>query len=138
MTTEEIVRDRCWAYLLVRLILGINIAVHGASRIYLGAGKFAAGLVKMFAATPLPAQMVYGYAYALPFAEALIGLLILFGLFSRITYIAGLLLIASLTFGSTLRQDWDSAGLQLIYVMVYAGLLAFREYNRLPFAEKRS
>lgn len=137
MTTEETYRDRCWAYLLVRLILGINIAVHGASRIHMGAGKFAAGLVKMFAATPLPPQMVYGYAYALPFVETAIGLLILLGLFSRMTYLAGLLLMMSLTFGSTLRQDWDSAGLQLIYVIVYAGLLAFREYNHLPFAAKR-
>lgn len=135
MITEETIRDRRWAYLLVRIILGINIGVHGASRIYMGTGKFAAGLVKMFASTPLPSQMVYGYAFALPFAEALIGLLILLGVFSRITYIAGLLVIASLTFGSTLRQDWDSAGLQLIYVIVYAGLLAFREYNRFPLAK---
>ncbi|WP_446744598.1 MauE/DoxX family redox-associated membrane protein [Silvibacterium acidisoli] len=136
MATEETIRDRRWAYLLVRIILGINIGVHGASRIYMGAGKFARGLVKMFASTPLPSQMVYSYAFALPFAEALVGLLILLGVFSRITFIAGLLLMASLTFGSTLRQDWDSAGLQLIYVMVYAGLLAFREYNRSPVGKQ--
>jgi hypothetical protein len=43
----------------------------------------------------------------------------------------GLLLIASLTFGAALRQDWDSAGLQLIYALVYAILLASREYNLL-------
>jgi hypothetical protein len=35
----------------------------------------------------------------------------------------------ALTFGATLTQDWESAGLQLIYATVYASLLAFRHHN---------
>src|SRR5580658_1353781 len=31
--------------------------------------------------------------------------------------------------GATLNQDWESAGLQLIYATVYASLLAFRSHN---------
>ena len=119
------------AYGLLRLILGMNIAVHGVSRINMGVRSFAEGLVPLFAKTPLPPGTVYAYAAALPFAEAAIGLFVLVGFESRYAYVLGLLLILSLTFGATLRQDWESAGLQLIYALTYAGLLAFREYNSL-------
>jgi thiosulfate dehydrogenase [quinone] large subunit len=109
----------------------MNIAVHGVSRINMGVRSFAEGLVPLFAKTPLPPGTVYAYAAALPFAEAAIGLFVLVGFESRYAYVLGLLLILSLTFGATLRQDWESAGLQLIYALTYAGLLAFREYNSL-------
>lgn len=121
--------DRRLAYALLRVVLGLNIAIHGLSRIHTGVGNFAHGLLPMFAKTPLPPAVVYSYGFALPFTEALFGLLVLFGAASRYAYVAGLLLIASLTFGSTLRQDWESAGLQLIYALLYAALLATREYN---------
>ena len=123
--------DRQLAYGLLRLVLGTNILIHGVSRIYTGVKDFAQALVPLFAKTPLPPGAVYAYASALPVAEAIIGLCVLFGFGSRYAYVFGLLLIASLTFGAALRQDWDSAGLQLIYALVYSILLASREYNLL-------
>src|SRR5271154_5341850 len=122
--------DKQLAYALLRLILGMNIAFHGLSRIYTGVKPFAEGVVPLFAKTPLPPASVYFYAVSLPFAEAIIGLFALFGLASRYAYVAGSLLMLSLTFGSSLRQDWASAGLQLIYALLYAILLATREYNK--------
>ncbi len=121
--------DLTMAYPLLRLILGLNIALHGISRIVAGEGAFVAGLTKQFAGTPLPGFVVQGFGYALPWLEALIGLLVLFGAFTRIALIAGALLIAVLTFGSTLHQDWDIAGLQLIYAVVYFLLIALQRYN---------
>ena len=123
--------DRQLAYGLLRLILGTNIMIHGVSRMYMGVKGFAEALVPLFAKTPLPPGAVYAYASALPFAEAVIGLCALLGFGSRYAYVAGLLLIASLTFGAALRQDWDSAGLQLIYALLNAILLASRDYNAL-------
>lgn len=35
-----------------------------------------------------------------------------------------------MTFGSTLRQDRESTGMQLIYAIAYVGLLAYRRENR--------
>jgi thiosulfate dehydrogenase [quinone] large subunit len=61
--------------------------------------------------------------------EASLGLLLVFGLATRLALIAASLTIHALTFGSTLRQDWQSAGLQLIYAAIYAALLAFRNNN---------
>jgi thiosulfate dehydrogenase (quinone) large subunit len=121
--------DRQLAYGLLRLILGTNILIHGVSRLYMGVGDFARALVPLFEKTPLPPGAVYAYASALPVVEAVLGLCVLLGFESRYAYVCGLLLIASLTFGAALRQDWDSAGLQLIYALLYAILLANREYN---------
>ncbi len=121
--------DRNLAYAFFRVFLGTNIALHGASRIYSGVGGFAAEMVSQFAKTPLPSWMVYFFGVSLPFAEAVVGVLIFIGLWSRLTYCAGFLLIIALTFGSTLRQDWTAAGWQLLYAFAYAALLAFREHN---------
>jgi thiosulfate dehydrogenase [quinone] large subunit len=131
MEISEVSRtmDRQLAYGLLRLILGMNILIHGVSRLYMGVKNFAQTLVPLFVKTPLPPGAVYAYASALPFVEAMIGLCVLLGFGSRYAYVCGLLLIASLTFGAALRQDWDSAGLQLIYALLYAILLAGREYN---------
>jgi thiosulfate dehydrogenase (quinone) large subunit len=73
--------------------------------------------------------MVSAFAHALPWLEAVIGLLLILGAATRLALSAGALLILALTFGSTLHQDWDVAGLQLIYAAVYAALLVFRDNN---------
>jgi thiosulfate dehydrogenase (quinone) large subunit len=90
---------------------------------------FAASLVGTFHATPLPSWAVMPFGLALPWVEAALGLLILLGLATRFAVVAASLTILVLTFGSTLRQDWESAGLQLIYAAIYAALLAFRSEN---------
>jgi uncharacterized membrane protein YphA (DoxX/SURF4 family) len=104
MLPTEKTTDRNLAYLSLRVFLGINIAVHGASRIHSGVAGFATELVSQFAKTPLPSRMVYSFAVTLPFAEALVGVLIFIGLWSRLTYSAGFLLMIALTFGSTLGR----------------------------------
>ena len=122
-------KDGALAYLFLRATLGLNILVHGLSRIASGTAAFAATLVQQFHATPLPSGMVSAFAHALPWLEAAIGLLVLLGAATRFALCAGAVLILVLTFGSTLHQDWDVAGLQLIYAAVYAALLAFRDKN---------
>lgn len=122
-------KDAALAYLFLRATLGLNILIHGVSRIVAGTATFAATLVQQFHATPLPSGMVSAFAHALPWLEAVIGLLVLLGAATRFALCAGALLILVLTFGSTLHQDWDVAGVQLIYAAVYAALLAFRDKN---------
>jgi thiosulfate dehydrogenase [quinone] large subunit len=122
--------DRSLAYALLRLVLGINIAFHGISRIGTGPAAFAHTLLPLFAKTPLPAWSVYAFGLCLPWAEALTGLLLIAGAASRVAYVLGLLQLAALTFGSSLRQDWASAGAQLTYALLYSILLATRGYNR--------
>ena len=128
---SSVANDLTLAYALLRATLGVNIAMHGISRILAGVGAFTATLEQQFAASPLPHFAVSAFGNTLPWAEALIGLLILLGALTRVALLAGGLLILLLTFGSTLHQDWQVAGLQLIYAIVYALLIAFRKHNTL-------
>jgi thiosulfate dehydrogenase [quinone] large subunit len=121
--------DGALAYLFLRATLGVNILFHGLSRIVAGTGTSAATLVQQFHATPLPSGLGSALGHALPWVEAAIGLLVLLGAATRFALCAGALLILALTFGSTLHQDWEVAGLQLTYAAVYAALLAFRDNN---------
>ena len=50
---------------------------------------------------------------------------------TRYALASGALLILALTFGTTLRQDWETAGLQLTYALVFCALLAFRHWDAL-------
>jgi thiosulfate dehydrogenase [quinone] large subunit len=130
--------DYSVAYALLRAFLGVNIAMHGISRILMGVGVFAGGIERQFAATVLPHFAVAAFAHALPWAEASIGLLILFGAATRYALAAGALLMIALTFGSNLHQDWQVAGLQLIYAIAYALLIAFQRYNSLSLDRQLS
>ncbi len=122
-------KDAALGYLFLRATLGLNIFMHGMMRLLAGPAAFTANLVQLFQATPLPSGMVSAFAYALPWAEAVVGLLLLLGAVTRFALCAGALLIFVLTFGTTLRQDWQVAGLQLMYAAIYAALLGFREHN---------
>ena len=112
------------AYLLLRVTLGMNICLHGVTRIAAGLTIFAHSLVPMFQKTILPPWSVYVFGLTLPWAEAILGGLILVGLRTRAALIGGALTMLMLTLGTALRQDWQIAGLQLIYSAVYAVLLA--------------
>jgi thiosulfate dehydrogenase (quinone) large subunit len=117
--------DRRLAYLLLRLTFGINMLLHGAVRLP-ALGVFAAGMVQKFADTPLPAMAVRLFGLLLPFLETAIGLLLIVGLWTRWTLIAGGLLIATLVFGTALRSEWETLGIQMLYAIIYYLLLAGR------------
>jgi len=64
-------------------------------------------LSKQFGASMLPGSLVAAFGYSLPWVEAALGILVLFGIFTRPALVAGGLLIAVLSFGSGLIQDWN-------------------------------
>jgi thiosulfate dehydrogenase [quinone] large subunit len=51
------------------------------------------------------------------------------GLWTRFALIAGALVLAMLVIGTNLAQDWNVAGLQLIYAFLYYYLLVHRDQN---------
>ncbi|GAB3923069.1 DoxX family protein [Mucilaginibacter myungsuensis] len=104
---------------LLKIGLGINMLMHGLSRVSNVQG-FVEKMSSGFADSFLRMVLVKAFLTVLPFAEALVGLLIFFnGKIGRLGLIAGGLLISVLIFGSTAKQDWNAAGQQMIYLITF-------------------
>jgi len=125
---EQPQSDHKLSYFLLRLTLGISIFVHGVVRLP-KITEFADGLAKQFADTPLPAILVRPFAMGLTVEEAVTGFLLIIGLWTRWALIIGSLAMAALVFGTSLRSDWPTVAIQLVYSAIYAALLATREFN---------
>lgn len=122
--------DVVWAYTILRLSFGANIMLHGVSRLLAGHAAFLAYLNHYFEKTPLiSASLLPAFAYVLPPIETTLGLLLFFGLWTRFALIAGAVVLTLLVFGTNLAQDWNVAGLQLIYAFLYYYLLVHRDQN---------
>jgi thiosulfate dehydrogenase (quinone) large subunit len=120
--------DATIAYGIMRVTMGVNIALHGISRQLAPAGAFLAYLNHYFEKTPLiPKESLPIFAFTIMWAETIFGLLMLVGAFTRIALIGGALVITMLAVGTNLAQDWGIAGLQLTYALIYYILLKHRE-----------
>jgi len=118
-------REHQHAYVLLRVLTGINFFGHGFARIFTGThlSGFANGMVQSMKASPLPPALTLYSGYAIPCAELLIGILLLLGLFTRFTLTFAYLLMFVLMFGVTMKQDWATAGSQLLYGLIISILL---------------
>lgn len=121
--------DRRIAYALLRIVFGVNILLHGISRLVGDHAAFLAYLSQQMAKAPISKSLLPAFAAALPWTEATIGLLLLLGLFTRFALVAGSLVMIALMAGITLAQNWDVAGIQLIYCAIYFVLLTHRGRN---------
>ena len=123
--------DPVIAYTILRLSFGANILLHGVSRLLNGRPAFLAYLTHYFEHSHLISPgMLPVFGAVLPWVETTLGLLLMLGLFSRFTLIAGALVLTMLVIGTNLAQDWLVSGLQLIYAFLYYYLLVNLEQNR--------
>jgi thiosulfate dehydrogenase [quinone] large subunit len=127
------IQHKSLAYALLRIAVGVNFAGHGLIRIYDGVGNFAATTTEHMAKSPLPHSVTYGFSYAIPFLEAILGLTLILGVFTRLSLVCGALFMMALTIGVTSNQQWDVAGQQLLYSAVFFLLLYLIERNVLAF-----
>jgi len=116
------------AYLLLRLGIGISMFGHGLVRLT-KLQKFSEWLVGNFKKSFLPDFMVVPFSYALPFAEFLVGLFVVLGLFTQQSLTAGGIVMLVLIFGSTTIENWDALPSQLIHLAFFAVLLHFVQSN---------
>ncbi|MCU1259503.1 MAG: hypothetical protein JWO80_2388 [Bryobacterales bacterium] len=117
--------DAALGYGLLRLTMGLNFLFHSFGR-WRNLEHFVDGVVAEFAQTPLPAWSVRGFAFAIPFWEPAVGILLVFGLWTRWALAAGALLLAALVFGTSLRGDYNILSQQMIYALIFFVLLLFR------------
>ena len=129
MNDPAVTPEQHQAYVLFRLLFGLDVFGHGFARIFTGSHLtgFAQGMVKNMASTPLPASLTLATGYVVPCVELLIGSLLLLGLFTRFALTLAFLLMFVLMFGITLKQDWNIAMQQLMYGLVLFVLLFARE-----------
>lgn len=123
--------DKSLAYALLRIAFGVNFAGHGFIRIYNGVSAFATSTAEHLAKSPLPHGFVLRISHAIPFFEAVLGLTLILGVFTRIALVCGAIFIMALTIGVTANQRWDLASQQLLYSIVFFLLLYLIEHNAL-------
>jgi thiosulfate dehydrogenase [quinone] large subunit len=123
--------DAVIAYTILRVSFGANIMLHGVSRILMGHAAFLAYLTHYFEkASYVPVSMLSVFATVQPWVETVLGLLLVIGLATRFSLVAGGLVIMCLVIGTNLAQDWLVSGLQLIYAFLYYYLLVHLDQNR--------
>jgi thiosulfate dehydrogenase [quinone] large subunit len=125
------IADKSLAYALLRVSFGINFAGHGLIRIHNGIATFAQTTTEHLAKSPLPSTLTYAFSYAIPFLEAILGLTLILGVFTRISLACGAVFMMLLTVGVTANQQWDLASQQLLYSVVFFLLLFFLDENDL-------
>lgn len=117
------------AYLMARLPVAMSMFGHGLIRIP-KLNKFSEGMVNNFnTKSALPEWLVAPFSLVLPFAELIIGLLLLLGLFTRFALITGSLIMLALIFGSSMIEEWNSIFTQIIYGAYFALLYNYIEFN---------
>ncbi|MEM9136663.1 MAG: DoxX family protein [Cyanobacteria bacterium P01_F01_bin.42] len=120
--------DIALAYLLLRIIVGVNYFNHGVTRIGNIPG-FANAMVGAMEDAWMPGFLVRITAYFVVPVELAVGFLLIFGLFTRLSLVATLILMVILMYGVTIVQNWDVASSQLIYDVILFLLLAGLGYN---------
>jgi thiosulfate dehydrogenase [quinone] large subunit len=117
------------AYALLRITFGVVFLFNGIGKLMGGVGNFVGGMNQRFAGK-LPAILVMPFSYTLPFAELILGALILFGLFTRLGLVLTGLLLAALTFGTVMLADFGTVAHNTQYALVNFVLLWLVDLNR--------
>ncbi len=117
--TEQERQDRTVAFAIFRVTLGFNIFLHGFVRIWAGVDSFVATMAPGFRDTLLPEVLVIASLWVIPWLEALIGAALILGFQTRLSLIAGSLLMTLLVTGTALKSDWSALGIQMVYVLCY-------------------
>jgi thiosulfate dehydrogenase (quinone) large subunit len=121
--------DRAVAYLLVRLTIGASLFGHGLVRMPKLAA-FHAQLIGEFTKSMVPSFLVSACSYALPFAELIVGTLLLAGALTRAAAVAGGVVMIVLVLGTTSIEHFNVIGDQLVHALLLATVVAFRSHNR--------
>ena len=111
------------AYTLLRMTMGVNFLGHGLVR-FSKLDAFRDWMVGAFQNSILPSFAVTAWGSVLPFLEFGIGLLLILGLFTYRASIAGALVIITLILGSTLIENWEWVGMQMIYGLFFYFLIS--------------
>jgi len=120
--------DITLAYALARIGMGVNMMLHGWTRIP-NIDAFQTRLHEQFANTFLPVFLLDIASYCILYTEAIVGPFIIAGLFLRQALTGLGMLFIILLFGTCLSQQFATATTQLTYMLVFLPLLAAVAYD---------
>lgn len=112
------------AFALARITIGMSFFGHGLVRLP-KLDKFSQWMVGSFQKSMLPEALVTPFSYILPVAEFIIGILLLLGLLTRFSLIAGTITMIALIFGSSMIEEWSAIPSQLLHAAFCILLLLF-------------
>lgn len=116
------------SFLLLRIAIAISMFGHGLVRLP-KLETFSNWMTKSFENSMLPKILVTPFSYILPVAEFSIGVLLLLGLFTKPSLIAGAVIMLILLFGTSMIENWEAIPSQLIHIAFFALLLHFINDN---------
>lgn len=105
------------AYFLLRVTFGLMLFSYGFNKFIGGIENFAAALQERFA-EQLPDLIVTSFAYALPFAELIIGFFIIFGLRTYYSLVLAAILMIILTFGAVMEPNPDTVANNMLFAFI--------------------
>lgn len=118
-------------YCIFRVIMGMNMMIHGAGRIFGDYSDFLNRMDAMFSETILPKVLVTVTSNIISPVEFIFGLLLVFGFKTRISILALNSILLVLISGVCLLKKWDLAGMQMGYVLYLFFLGHFIKLNRI-------
>lgn len=123
------------AYFFLRLPMALSLLGHGLVRLP-KLQTFSNWMVDFMQKSYLPTPLILGYSYVVPFVEAITGLFLLVGLFTRQTLYAALTLMALFIFGNTTIENWEAITSELVHAAYLGGLLCLIQYNTFSLDNK--
>ncbi len=125
-------------YVLFRITIGVNIFFHGFMRLLTGLSAWEVPQAAVFADTYLPMPLVHAFLYTLPFIEVALGAMMILGLFTRWAMIGGAVMMLSLVFGNTARQEWGTVGNNMLYSLYFWIMLTLQRYDWFGLDSRRA
>lgn len=117
-------------YLLLRSVMGINMTIHGAIRLFGDYEVFITKMQKMFSPTIIPDFLLTVGAHLISPTELIFGLFLLVGFKTKLSILILNLNMMMLISGVCLLQKWELAGLQMAYVLFLFFIGLYVEYNK--------
>ena len=123
-------------YLLMRLMLGVNLFLHGFIRTLTEYAVWIENTLPSFEGTLLPMFLVKVFLYLIPPLEIVLGAFLLLGLFTRTALISSALLFLALEIGHGVRHNFGDMHVLMHFSVYLWALLVFRRFNWLALDNK--
>ena len=131
-----LISPRHLGYALLRISVGFVIFFWGLRKFIGGYSQFVTGIENQFANSWLPGFAVQLFAYILPFAEVILGALLILGLFTMYAAALEAIFVMALSTGMQVSGDSATVANNLVYTLILCTLVFLVDYNAFSLDSK--